>query len=225
MQERLRNLGRDLSANSLILLAASLLAGMLTLVGLRVFPSLMETPKAHEAMFCLVTVSIWVSLLYLGAIALLHGAFAPVYQILTLAKEMIPRANYEGHTDLDRSYGDRPVSTAAAGQNALDGTRLPLVSVLIPAYNAQEWIADTIRSALSQTWSRIEIIVVDDGSRDQTLSIAQQFETLGVLVISQKNQGASAARNHAFALSHGDYIQWLDADDLLAPDKIARQWR
>jgi glycosyltransferase involved in cell wall biosynthesis len=98
-----------------------------------------------------------------------------------------------------------------------------LVSILIPAFNAQQWIADTLRSALAQTWARKEIIVVDDGSTDETLSIARQFVTDGVLVVTQPNQGAAAARNHALSLSQGDYIQWLDADDLLAPDKLARQ--
>lgn len=99
----------------------------------------------------------------------------------------------------------------------------PLVSILIPAFNAQEWIGDTLRSAISQTWDRKEIIVVDDGSADRTLAVAQQFESDGVRVVTQKNQGAAAARNKAFSLSKGDYIQWLDADDLLAPDKIAKQ--
>jgi glycosyltransferase involved in cell wall biosynthesis len=99
----------------------------------------------------------------------------------------------------------------------------PLVSILIPAFNAQEWIADTLRSAISQTWHRKEIIVVDDGSSDRTLAIARQFASAGVSTISQTNQGAAAARNTALSVSSGDYIQWLDADDLLAPDKIARQ--
>jgi glycosyltransferase involved in cell wall biosynthesis len=100
---------------------------------------------------------------------------------------------------------------------------LPLVSILIPAYNAELLIADTLRSATSQTWPRTEIIVVDDGSKDRTTAVAQQFESQGVRVVTQPNQGAAAARNNAFSQSSGDYIQWLDADDLLAPDKIARQ--
>lgn len=98
-----------------------------------------------------------------------------------------------------------------------------LVSILIPAYNAEAWIADTIRSAITQTWPRKEIIVVDDGSTDQTLAVARRFASKEVAVVTQKNQGASAARNHALSLSQGDYIQWLDADDLLSPDKIASQ--
>jgi glycosyltransferase involved in cell wall biosynthesis len=100
---------------------------------------------------------------------------------------------------------------------------VPLVSILIPAYNAEEWIASTLNSALAQTWPRTEIIVVDDGSKDATLTIARQYESRGVRVFTQKNQGASAARNNAFSKSHGDYIQWLDADDLLARDKISKQ--
>src|SRR5437763_10842977 len=99
----------------------------------------------------------------------------------------------------------------------------PLVSILIPAYNAERWIGDTIRSALAQTWARKEIIIVNDGSRNQTLAVAQQFASRNVLVVTQQNQGSSTARNRAVVLCHGDYIQWLDADDLLAPDKIARQ--
>ena len=99
----------------------------------------------------------------------------------------------------------------------------PLVSILIPAFNAQEWIADTLRSAVGQTWPRKEVIVVNDGSTDFTLAIAKQFESNGVRIVTQENQGAAASRNRALALCRGDYIQWLDADDLLAPDKIARQ--
>jgi glycosyltransferase involved in cell wall biosynthesis len=99
----------------------------------------------------------------------------------------------------------------------------PLVSILIPAYNAEKWIADTLKSVLAQTWPRREIIVVDDGSRDGTLAIAKKFAAPEVQVVTQGNQGASAARNHAYSLCQGDYIQWLDADDLLDPEKIARQ--
>ena len=98
-----------------------------------------------------------------------------------------------------------------------------LVSMLIPAYNAQKYLADTLRCAVSQTWPRKEIIIVDDGSTDQTLAVARQFESAHVRVVVQNNQGATGARNTAFSLSQGDYIQWLDADDLIAPDKIARQ--
>jgi len=99
----------------------------------------------------------------------------------------------------------------------------PLVSILIPAYNSEEWIGEAIRSAIAQTWERKEIIVVDDGSRDRTAEVARRFASSSVSIVSTENQGAAAARNHALQLSQGDYIQWLDADDLLAPDKIERQ--
>ena len=112
---------------------------------------------------------------------------------------------------------------SSRGQNSDQGRKKPLVSILVPAYNAAESIADTLRSALAQTWERKEIIVVDDGSTDQTVKIARQFEACGVHVVTQKNRGAAEARNKAFSLSKGDYIQWLDADDLLAPEKISRQ--
>jgi len=99
----------------------------------------------------------------------------------------------------------------------------PLVSILIPAYNAEAWIADTIESALGQTWRRKEIIIVDDGSTDRTQAIARRFASREVTIVAQENQGQAAARNRALWLSQGDYIQWLDADDLLSADKIAKQ--
>ena len=99
----------------------------------------------------------------------------------------------------------------------------PLVSILIPAYNAERFLAETIRSALHQSWPHKEIIVVDDGSKDNTLALAQSFASTGVKVVAQPNQGAAAARNHLASLAQGDYLQWLDADDLLSADKIARQ--
>jgi glycosyltransferase involved in cell wall biosynthesis len=99
----------------------------------------------------------------------------------------------------------------------------PLVSIVVPAYNAQNWIADSLRSATAQIWNRKEIIVVDDGSTDHTLDIARHFQSKCVKIVAQDNRGAAAARNKALSLSQGDYIQYLDADDLLAPDKITRQ--
>jgi len=99
----------------------------------------------------------------------------------------------------------------------------PLVSILIPAYNAQQWIGYTLQSAVEQTWPRKEIIVVDDGSTDGTAEVARKFASRGVTVVSTKNGGLSAAQNNAYKHCHGEYIQFLDADDLLAPDKIERQ--
>jgi glycosyltransferase involved in cell wall biosynthesis len=99
----------------------------------------------------------------------------------------------------------------------------PLVSILIPAYNAGEWIAYTLQSAVAQTWPRKEIIVVDDGSTDRTAEIARGFASKNVRVVSTSNQGLSAAVNNAYRICQGDYIQELDADDVLPPDKIERQ--
>jgi glycosyltransferase involved in cell wall biosynthesis len=99
----------------------------------------------------------------------------------------------------------------------------PLVSILIPAYNAEEFIAYAVRSAIAQTWPRKEVIIVDDGSADGTAEVARQFASKEVVFVSKENQGAAATRNHALQLCQGDYVQWLDADDLLAPDKIERQ--
>lgn len=99
----------------------------------------------------------------------------------------------------------------------------PLVSILIPAYNSEKWIKATIQSAHAQTWSNKEIIIVNDGSTDNTFQVAKEFESKTVKVISQKNSGASVARNRALSESQGDFIQWLDADDILAPDKIEIQ--
>jgi len=117
----------------------------------------------------------------------------------------------------------RPDSSIALPKTSSTDAQEPLVSILIPAFNAQESIADTLRSSIAQTWGRKEIIVIDDGSTDQTLRIAKQFESQGVRVYSKHNDGAASTRNFALLFSKGDYIQWLDADDLLAPDKIALQ--
>jgi glycosyltransferase involved in cell wall biosynthesis len=99
----------------------------------------------------------------------------------------------------------------------------PLVSILIPAYNAEKWIGYTLQCAVNQTWPRKEIIVVDDGSRDSTAELARGFASKNVKVVSTENRGLSGAVNNAYKLCQGDYIQELDADDLLSPDKIERQ--
>lgn len=100
-----------------------------------------------------------------------------------------------------------------------------LVSILIPAYNAERWLPETIESCLAQTWPNTEVIIVDDGSRDKTYEVAKRFESRMVKVVTQPNSGAPVARNKAYELAQGDFLQWLDADDLLHPDKIAIQMR
>lgn len=99
----------------------------------------------------------------------------------------------------------------------------PLVSIIIPCFNSEGWVAATIDSALLQTWPDKEIIVVNDGSKDGSLAVVRRFEARGVRVLDQPNAGASAARNAGLRAARGQYIQFLDADDLLAPDKIEHQ--
>ncbi len=101
----------------------------------------------------------------------------------------------------------------------------PKVSILIPLYNSEDYIAETIDSCLNQRYDNIEIIIVDDGSSDLGLSIAKEYENkhTNIQVEVQKNSGAPVARNRAFKLSTGEYIQYIDADDLLHPDKIRLQ--
>ncbi len=101
----------------------------------------------------------------------------------------------------------------------------PKISILIPLYNSEEYIAKTIDSCLNQTYQNIEIIIVDDGSKDSSLDIVRQYKNKynNIKVDARENRGASAARNRAFELSIGNYIQYLDADDILHPDKIRLQ--
>lgn len=99
----------------------------------------------------------------------------------------------------------------------------PLVSIIIPVYNSEKYLDETIKSAIDQTWKNKEVIVVDDGSTDNSLAIALRYKNDFLRVFSQKNNGASAARNFGLKESTGDYIQFLDADDLLSPNKIEAQ--
>jgi PST family polysaccharide transporter len=187
----------------------------------RTIPSLAHIPGTHGALFRILIDILLLVPIYLGAVIVLHGNLGPLYRFMTVFRDMMP-SSHEGDPNSERKFPEIEVSCAPFPLRAL-AQELPLVSVLIPAYNAEKWIDATIRSVLSQTWPNKEIIVVDDGSNDRTLEIARSFEAQGVKVVVQRNQGASAARNHAFSLSKGDYIQWLDADDLLAPDKIEKQ--
>jgi glycosyltransferase involved in cell wall biosynthesis len=98
----------------------------------------------------------------------------------------------------------------------------PTVSVIIPAYNAAQWITDAVRSALAQSQAPHQVIVIDDGSTDNTLELLALFADR-ITVVSQPNRGVAAARNHALQLATGDYIAFLDADDLWHPRKLEFQ--
>jgi len=97
-----------------------------------------------------------------------------------------------------------------------------LVSVIIPLYNQKQYVEAAINSVLNQTYPYIEIIVVNDGSTDNPISVLKQFKSK-VTIINQKNKGLGAARNVGLKNSSGKYIQFLDADDILAPKKISNQ--
>ncbi|MCJ2180071.1 glycosyltransferase family 2 protein [Novosphingobium album (ex Hu et al. 2023)] len=103
---------------------------------------------------------------------------------------------------------------------------LPLISVVIPAYNAQDTIAQTLRSVQAQTYSALEIIVVDDGSRDDTARIVEQFaaDDQRIRLVRQENAGVARARNNGWHQARSDIIAFVDADDLWTQDKIACQY-
>jgi len=97
----------------------------------------------------------------------------------------------------------------------------PLVSIVIPAYQARHTIAETIDSALNQTYKPIEIIVVDDGSQDGTGDFIAATYGQQVKLIRQANSGPAIARHRGIQAAQGDYIQFIDADDRLLPEKVA----
>ena len=99
----------------------------------------------------------------------------------------------------------------------------PVVSVLIPCYNAAPYIGATLESVLAQTWRPLEIIVVDDGSTDESAAIVRSYSGAGVRLYQQENRGQTAALNTTLRYATGDFVQYLDADDLLDPDKITLQ--
>jgi glycosyltransferase involved in cell wall biosynthesis len=97
---------------------------------------------------------------------------------------------------------------------------LPQVSVVIPAYNARKYIAETLESALNQSFHSFEIIVVDDGSTDGTHIVAEKYRDRGVVLIRQSNAGLGAARNRAISAARGKFVALLDSDDLWEPDYL-----
>ena len=91
----------------------------------------------------------------------------------------------------------------------------PFVSVLIPAYNAETALAKCLESVISQSFSDFEVIIINDGSKDNTLKIASEFSIKDqrINVYSQENKGVSAARNKALEIAKGEFICWIDSDD------------
>lgn len=104
-------------------------------------------------------------------------------------------------------------------------SRAPLVSIIVPAYNAAQYIEESLHSLLNQTWPNLEVIVIDDGSQDDTASIVEGLrqDHSALVLHRQENHGVSTARNRGIELAQGEYIALQDADDISAPDRIAKQ--
>lgn len=100
---------------------------------------------------------------------------------------------------------------------------LPLVSILIPLYNAENYIEETIAKALKQSYPNIELIIVDDNSTDNSFQLAQKYNSENVHIYKNPKKGGNSARNYAFEQCKGEYIKFMDADDYCTDDLIERQ--
>lgn len=150
----------------------------------------------------------------LGALARAHceaqfGEDAVLERVLAYYRGLLPTGV--------RVEAERKVSDANAEVH-------PRISVVIPAYNAAKWVAEAIESVLAQTVPPHEIIAVDDGSTDDTSEVLAKYGDR-VCIVRQENQGVAAARNHAARVSSGDWIAYLDADDVWHPRKLEMQAR
>jgi glycosyltransferase involved in cell wall biosynthesis len=96
------------------------------------------------------------------------------------------------------------------------------VSVIMPVYNVEQYVAETIRSVLAQTYSNFELLIVDDQSPDRSVEVCRQFQDPRIQIIHQKNRGLAGARNTGIRHAQGDYIALLDSDDLWLPEKLEK---
>jgi len=99
---------------------------------------------------------------------------------------------------------------------------MKLVSVIVPVYNVENYINQTIKSILNQTYTNFEVLIIDDESPDNSIAICQQFDDSRIKIISQKNRGLAGARNTGIRHAQGDYLAFLDSDDLWLPEKLAQ---
>lgn len=103
-----------------------------------------------------------------------------------------------------------------------------LVSVILPTYNAEKWVVEAIDSVIVQTYPAVELVVVDDGSQDDTVSVVREklrndFKKRWQIIELSSNRGPSAARNVGLRAAKGSWVQFLDSDDVIAPTKLAHQ--
>lgn len=101
---------------------------------------------------------------------------------------------------------------------------MPSISVIIPVFNGDKTIKDTIRSVLNQTFPHFELLIINDGSTDSTLDIIKTIDDPRLKILSYPNAGLAASRNRGITQSKGDYISFIDADDLWTEDKLQSQW-
>jgi glycosyltransferase involved in cell wall biosynthesis len=112
---------------------------------------------------------------------------------------------------------------AEFSQNAHLMTTHPKISVIIPCFNAEQYIVAAVHSVLAQNWPNLEIVVVDDGSSDHSAELVRNTFP-EVRLIQQTNQGVAAARNNGLTQAQGDWIAFLDADDIWLPGKLQAQY-
>jgi glycosyltransferase involved in cell wall biosynthesis len=96
------------------------------------------------------------------------------------------------------------------------------VSVIVPVYNAEKYVSDTIQSLLAQTYENFEVIIVDDGSPDRSIEICRKFTDSRIKIVQQPNRGLAGARNTGIRQAQGDYLSFIDADDLWTPEKLEK---
>ena len=100
----------------------------------------------------------------------------------------------------------------------------PKITVVIPLYNKEKYVARALRSVLNQSFSDFELVVVDDGSTDSSVAVVKRFKDPHMRLIAQQNQGVSAARNRGVAEARSEYVAFLDADDAYKPDFLDTLW-
>ena len=123
---------------------------------------------------------------------------------------------------------DRNSDANALGDRWLQQLQLtpnPVISVIIPAFNAEATLGETVESVLQQTFSDFELLIIDDGSSDRTPDISQSFRDYRLQYQRYENAGPATSRNRGAAIARGDYLSFIDADDRWTPDKLQQQWQ